>query len=415
MDFVWSTALKDLRRYRRDPLGFVLWIGIPLVVGSLIVLASGGKEGARPQAHLLISDDDNGAISNLLIGALSQEAMGGFVRAEEVGKEEGLDRMEEGDATALLIIPDGFGRAVLLEDPVTMELITNPSQRILPGIVEESLRVLIDGVFYLHRLIGEDLREFALGPPDGRTAFPDERIADFSVRVNRMMEGMSRYFSPLLIDLETKVEGDDESTADNENIGVFFLPGILFMALLFMAQGISADLWEEREKRTLLRAIVSPHSVFAFLLGKMLSGLILMFLICLMALSIGYAYLDLGPNTLPMAVLWSTISGAILTVMLMMIQLFASNRRAGNILTMILIFPLMMVGGSFFPFEAMPDWMASIGKLTPNGWAVEQLKSILLERSDLQSIGVTFLGILLVFVLLFLMCGLRLRTRFAKG
>ena len=29
-------------------------------------------------------------------------------------------------------------------------------------------------------------------------------------------------------------------------------------------------------------------------------------------------------------------------------------------------------GGSFFPFETMPDWMASFGQLTPNGWALVQ-------------------------------------------
>jgi ABC-type multidrug transport system permease subunit len=41
-----------------------------------------------------------------------------------------------------------------------------------------------------------------------------------------------------------------------------------------------------------------------------------------------------------------------------------------------------MLGGSFFPFEAMPGWMRAVGELTPNGIAVVQLKDILFERVD---------------------------------
>jgi ABC-type uncharacterized transport system permease subunit len=37
----------------------------------------------------------------------------------------------------------------------------------------------------------------------------------------------------------------------------------------------------------------------------------------------------------------------------------------------------MMLGGSFFPFEAMPRWMAAVGRWTPNGQAVARLKEIL--------------------------------------
>ena len=413
MGFILSTAVKDLRRHRRDPMAFFLWVGIPLVIGSLVFLASGGKEGPKPQARLLVVDEDNGIISRLLIGALSQESVGGFIHAEEVGREEGMERMAEGDATALLVIPEGFGSALLVEEPDTLELITNPSQQILPGMIEESLRILVDASFYMHRLIGEDLREFAAGPAEGMDNFPDERIAEFSVKMNRLFTGMEGYLSPPLIDIETRVE-EEEKTEEKVNLGALFLPGILFMALLFMAQGISADLWEERKRKTLHRAVISPHSVLAFLSGKVLAGLILIFIVCLISLTVGFIYLGLDPATLPVAVIWSTVSGTLLVGMLTLVQLLASSQRAGNILTMTLIFPLMMIGGSFFPFEVMPDWMASIGRLTPNGWALEQLKSILLERIDPHSIGSSLLGILVVTFLLFMICGWRLRTRFVR-
>jgi ABC-type multidrug transport system permease subunit len=100
---------------------------------------------------------------------------------------------------------------------------------------------------------------------------------------------------------------------------------------------------------------------------------------------------------------------------MMLIQLFASSQRGGEILTLTIIFPLMMLGGSFFPFEAMPGWMAYVGRLTPNGWALEHLKSILLERAEITSFGVTFTGVFAVTVLLFFLSTWRLRTKFILG
>jgi ABC-type Na+ efflux pump permease subunit len=416
--FVWSTARKELRRHRRDPLGLVFWIGIPLIVGGLIILASGGSEGPSPQAHLLVADEDDSFLSHLLIGALSQDAAGGLIRAEATDRGAGTARMDAGGATALLVIPDGFSRAVLQEEPVVLRLVTNPSQTILPGIVEEGLTLLTDGTFYLHRLIGDDLRVFSEGPPEGMDTFSGDRIAEFSVRVNEIVDRLGGILLPPLITVETGTTGEAEDETGEEedavSIGVLFLPGILFMALLFMAQGLSAEFWQEREQRTLRRVVVSPRSIYAFLTGKVVSGLLLMAGVSLIALSIGYAYLSLDPQTLPAAVLWSTLSGAALMAMLSMIQLFASSRRMGNTLTMILIFPLMMIGGSFFPFEAMPEWMAAIGRFTPNGWALEQLKAILLHRVELGSIAEAAAGLIATTVILFFLGGLRLRGAFAR-
>ena len=41
------------------------------------------------------------------------------------------------------------------------------------------------------------------------------------------------------------------------------------------------------------------------------------------------------------------------------------------------VISILFLGGSFFPFEAMPDWLAAIGRWTPNGWAMLQFKAIL--------------------------------------
>jgi ABC-type multidrug transport system permease subunit len=80
--------------------------------------------------------------------------------------------------------------------------------------------------------------------------------------------------------------------------------------------------------------------------------------------------------------------------MFLSIQLYATNQRAGMVLANCVLFPLMFMGGSFFPFDAMPSWMAAIGRRTPNGWALQRLEDILFEAPGAGSLAAA-VGILL--------------------
>jgi ABC-type multidrug transport system permease subunit len=108
-------------------------------------------------------------------------------------------------------------------------------------------------------------------------------------------------------------------------------------------------------------------------------------------------------------------AGTVLTAMMMLIQLFATSQRAGGLLTNVVLFPMLMIGGAFFPFEAMPAWMSAIGKKTPNGWALEQLKSLLAGKGDATSIALAFALLLAVGAVLTALCSHRLRHGFAQA
>ena len=47
--------------------------------------------------------------------------------------------MDAGDASALVVLPAGLQDAVLGQGTVEIRLVTNPAQRILPGMIEEAL------------------------------------------------------------------------------------------------------------------------------------------------------------------------------------------------------------------------------------------------------------------------------------
>lgn len=411
MSFVWSSALKDLRRRMRDPLALVLGAGIPFVTLALISLAFGVSGEVKPRAHLLVTDEDSSFVSNLLVGVFGQGPATELVWLEEVEREEGRSRVEAGEASGWLLIPAGFGQAVLEEEPVTLTLITNPAQVILPGILEEFLSVLVDATFYLQRLLGEPLEVIAAGPEEGESTLPDQTVAEISVTINQLMERLSTYLFPPVLVLESEVELD-EAKADF-NLGALFFPGMFFMAILFMAQGFSDDVWQEKLHGTLRRVITTPEEVSSFLAGKLLAAAVIFAALSLLVFIAGSWLYGFPLSRLPLAVAWATFSGLLFLVFFILIHLHAGSQTAGGIMTSFITFPLLMIGGSFFPFEIMPDWLASVGRWTPNGWALEQLKAILAGGVDMGGLSAAFIGLAVLGAVAFVLSSRRLRRGFA--
>ena len=413
------------RRTSRDdfaiPSRLLLWIGIPLIIGALLTLLAGGRSGPSPQAFVLVADEDDSLISGLLVGALSQDRTGGVIRAESVDAIDGRARLDEGEASALLVIPDGFGNAVLADDPIALTLVKNPAQTILPSIVEEMLTMAVDAVFYAQRVVGDDVRTiFEDAGIDSLNT--NATVAAVSIRVNEAITRFGDTLTPPVIDLAIRTadeieEADaavDGAAGDEPPMALLFIPGLLFMALLFMAQGLSHDFWTERAQHTLRRVATTPQAVTRVLAGKLIAGVILMTLVACITLGVAYAYFGLAWSSLPLAIVWTILSSMFLLLLLTVLTVVSSSQRGAEMLGMVFVMPLMMLGGSFFPFEAMPALFATIGKLTPNGWALARLKDILFDRADPSTLGLSLALLVGVIVVLFVITARRLDARFAR-
>ena len=402
MNHLALVARQNLLRSLKDPAALILWLFIPLLIGTLLVLVMGGRGGPKPRVHLLIADEDDSFGSRLVTGALTSDRTADFVQAEKVGRGEGRQRLEKGDASALLVIPKGFAQAVLLEKPTRLLLLTNPAQRILPGIAEEMLRLLSEAVFYAHRLLGPELHQIAQAATAGQSVMPDDEIARLSVSINEAIRGLRSYLFPPVIKLEAVAPPQPSASPGGAaSFAISFLPGIVLMALLFAAQGLSNDIWHERETGVLRRMITTPLDLTSIVLGKVLAAMVVLAAISGIILAAGMAYLEITPARWPLAVAWSTGSGAVLTLLLLVIQLHASSHRAAAFLTFSILFPLLMLGGSMFPLAAMPRWMATLGACTPNGWASIRLNDILAGRATGSAVAAGLLSILVAGALLF--------------
>ncbi|HVX15783.1 MAG TPA: ABC transporter permease [Pirellulales bacterium] len=417
MHFVLNAAAKDLRRHLRDPLALGLWVGMPLLIGALLMLLLSGSDKAPPRPHLLVADEDGGLAGDLLTRAFAAGQARTFLEVEQAETAEGRQRMARGEASALLIIPAGFSRAVLRDEPTKLMLVTNPAQRFLPRIIKEGLDLVVEAIFYLHRLAGPEVHELLADLPERGGALTNDEISRLSTSINDTAQRAAKYLSPPVIELETTVDRppDDTPPGRPANMAEHFLPGILFMSLLFMAGNLSGDVWRERDLGTLRRAACTPASTTALLAGKALASLVVIMVGAVVVLAVGMVYLDLPLTRLPLATLWSGCAGAALFLLLVGIQLYATSQRAGMVLTNCVVFPLMFLGGSFFPFDAMPNWMSMVGRHTPNGWALGRLEEILLESPTAGQIAGMLAIVLAVCGVLFLFSERRLRRTFVRS
>jgi len=382
-----------------------MWLGIPLFLVT-IMYTFFGTEPPKPQGLLLIADEDETFISRALATVYSQGKLGEMIKTEKVKQPAGRERMEKGDASALLIIPKGFGDAFLDNKPFRIPLVTNPSFRIMPRLIEESLAIMFDGAHYLQRIAGDEIRSV------GRADRPsDLQVTETSLRFKRISESLRRYLDPRLIDLETEISSAERKPA--KSFGAMFFPSMLFLSFLFIAQGIAMDLWKERTQGALRRFVSTPSSLGSWLGGKLLAAAMVFVIVTCLGMLCAHTLLNLNIDHFVPAFLWACGSALGLLVFMMLLVIYAPSERGAGVICNLVTFPLMASGGSFFPFDLMPENIASIGRLTPNGWSLMKFQQILDGKAGGGELAIAFGALLVFLALASTIVSLRLRRSFA--
>ena len=410
MHFILSTIRKDVARWRQDSVAILLWLGIPFLVGGLLTALMEGGGGAQPQVTLLIADRDESFISGLVAGAYSQGGIGDLVSVETVSEEEGTERIEAGEASGLLIIPEGFGAALFESEPVTLTLKTNPAQTILPGIITNVTEVLLDAGFYLDQLFGDEIDKIVNANPD--SVPNDVFVASIAVAIQQKIDQAAPHLFPPAIDLTIAEPPAEEPGIP---IALLFLPGIILMAVLFSSSSLAEDFWKERELGTLRRLIFAPGRLLGFVIGKALAAGVVIGLVSGIALLAGFIYHGLPWSRLPSSLTWLAVSGIALFAWFAVLQMALPSKKASAVVTMVILFPLLMAGGSFFPLAVLPDWIAAIGRASPNGFVADRLTTEITAASAWAIDPLSWLIIITMALTGLGICALRLRGSFGRG
>ncbi|MDJ1015577.1 MAG: ABC transporter permease [Paracoccaceae bacterium] len=414
MTFFLASLSKQLRRVLGQPWSLAIWIGVPMLVGALLSAVMGGEDGETPKVHLLLADEDGSFLSGALIETLSSEDFGQLLIIERVAGDEGMAKLDADEASALLVVPEGFQSAFLASEAQALTLVTNPLQSILPAMAEELARTLAEFGSYAQLAFGPELRRIG----EVSDAIRDETMTsdEIAQAIGALAEGGTGKLmravpklsgAPVEIDVRT-TEGALEAS-----FILLFFPGLLMMSVIFAAQGLAEDLWAERDMGTLRRLKTTAASSAAGFAARIAGMALATAAVVLPLTTIGFTLLELPYAKLPMTIVWLALAGLLLAALASVIQVLAPSRKAGALFSMLVFFPLMLVGGSFFPFESMPDFLTVFGRLTPNGMMLEPLKRFLIGTGDLAgfvpalSIALIATAVLTAFTIW------RVETRFA--
>ena len=368
MRFLWLSAVKDLRRYRRDAAALALWFLLPFVIAGMIGLVFGRGDG-RPQGLLLIADEDQGLAGAFLRESISRSSLGTMLAIQRVDRAEGRRRIDRGDGSALLIIPNGYDRAVMRDEAAQLTLIANPEQRFMPQVIQETTSAMMNASYYLQQIAGSQLRAFGDAPLSQRS------LTDLANGVIRSNGAVSTYLQPPRIVLKSVPIGDP--AAHRPGVAEILFPGIVFLVILMMSAGMSVEIWRERSAGSVRRLAGAPSGLNGFLAGKIVVASAVLLIAIGLTFGLARVIFGIPMHAAGLAIAWSACAAMVLYSGLLAAQLLLAGERTATTVCGMIMIPLAMLGGSFFPIEVMPDAFARFAGRTPNGWMLLRLQAIL--------------------------------------
>lgn len=373
MRFIFVTVGKELKRRFNDPGGLISAIMIPFVVGALMASVMGGSGGQTSfKARLLVTDLDDSFVSQGVLSALKQDQVADMIVLEKVSREVGLQRINDGDGSGYLVIPAGFGKAWLEREETALQLTVNPSQSISPRLIRETLESLLDLGDYLHKVFGEELKIITQSVESNELVGISS--AALTSNITNKITGIADLVFPPIMEVKDVTPQPETSSV---SVALLLFPGILVMAAFFAANGQSTNFWNEKEKGTLGRWVASPNAFSAFWVAQWFTAMFLTAVVAAPILLAGFFYFGISFGKFFTTLGWLALTGPILFAVLSVIQVLAPSKKAGGMISTLVMFPLLMAGGSFFPTETMPEFIATIAQFTPNGRVTEPMKNYL--------------------------------------
>ena len=303
------------------------------------------------------------------------------------------------------MIPKDFGKAWLDREEVALQLTVNPAQYISPRLIREMLESLLDLGDYLHKVFGEELTIISKSLESDKLV--GISTSAFSANITDKVSGIADLVFPPVLEVE-----DVTPQPEGVSVGMALLmfPGILVMAAFFAANSQSSNFWTEKEKGTLGRWVASPNAFSAFWIAQWFTAMLLTVIVAAPIMLAGFFYFGISYEKYFTALAWLALTGPVLFAVLSLIQVLSPSKKAGGMISTLIMFPLLMAGGSFFPTETMPKFIATIAQYTPNGRVIEPLKGSLIGEYGASGMFADLWGIVAVTLVLVLITG-RLSAR----
>jgi ABC-2 type transport system permease protein len=274
--------------------------------------------------------------------------------------------VQRGELEGGIVIPSNFSQSMLTGQQSTLLIVTDESNPQISATIQAAL----SGVF---NAMGQLIAIHNVQTLNSTVTNPLAVIQPFNVQTQGVVNGNPSYFD-------------------------FIAPGIMAMTVMMSVMtGLPVAISQEKEIGTMDGMMVAPVNRLSILLGKTIAqtGRGLIQGVIILALAIGiFGVAIQGSILLVFALL---LLGVFSFVGLgIVVTSFTKDQETAQMLMMTIMFPMMFLGGVFFPIQQMPWYMQDIAKFLPLTYASNALRKVMVLGAGIPQIS-TELIVLIVF------------------
>lgn len=411
---------KDLLRKMRSPLGLIAVLCFPLVFAGMIALAFGHGDSI-PKVRMLVANEDDGLLANGVASVFTSQQASKYFDGKTVTVAEGRALMEKGKASALLTIPKGFTKDVLDGKPVTLRLLRNPAEGILPEIAEQTVGALTDVLDGGRRVFDKPIADLRPLLDDDGKAPADADVVAVSLAVKRALKGMSNLVFPPVIALESEMFDNvkaapqkNEKTKGDAPSSIFLLvlPGIAVYGLFLVADQGMRDVMTERTLGTLRRQLAGPIAPELIILGKAVYTAVLAVMAIVVIGGVGAAVLSTPVSISAFLLLSGALVLAVTGTTAVIYGVARTERQASTLGNMIFL-AMGFLGGGFIRVEGLPPAVRGFAPFTPLYWGTQGYRALLEDGAGVAGVA-THIGVLGLMGIVFLGIGAAALRRTAR-
>ena len=371
-------GIKDLRLAFRDRAALILMLAAPFVLtlglGLVTGRFSGNNNSGLSDIPVIIINLDNDQLGNALVDTFNSKELADLMEPAIGSDPEAARKLiDEDEAAAVVIIPEGFTRSIIpqqgdfnnpdaVREPVKIEVYANPSRPtgagIVKSIVDEFLSRVNEGSLSGSVSILQLMASGRITPQQAEAA---------GLAMNQQLQ-TNAVDNTLAITINS-------STADGEEVKfdilAYLAPGMALMFLMYTVSYGGRSILAEKTQGTLPRLLISPTSASQILGGKVfgifLTGAAQMLIL-------------IGASSLLFQLKWGDPIGVIVLVFaavfgatgwgMFITALARTPAQVANVgMSITLIFGIM--GGSFISLDQMPPAIQTFSKIAPNSWALD--------------------------------------------
>ena len=323
---------------------------------------------------------------------------------EPLQLERAIERARTGRASALIVIPAGYAAALEAFEIISVDYysLSDPMQ---PGPVLQSLNAVLQrastasmttGV--ADALLTNLTAAFELPPLGAET-----RDGFLGALYLRSQEMLTEQPAPVRFQV-----ADAESASEDGSMNGFnqSAPGMGTLYVMFTVLGGMAVLLRERSQWTLQRLMALPLSraqILGAKIGVYFSlGMIQYFIVFAVGVALG---MDFGSSP---AALLAVMAAFVLCITALTFALAPWIKSEGQARGLVLLLSLSLapLGGAWWPLEIVPEFMQTLGHLSPVAWAMDGFHDLIWYNGGFSDV-LPEIGVLLAAAVVLFAIGIR--------